>query len=128
MASVNKVILIGNLGRDPETRMTADGRPICSLALATTRRYKDSQGALQEETEWHRVTLFGRQAEVAQQYLKKGNPVYIEGRIRTNRYTDKDGIERDLKRVYEIFPRIRHLILIRQKPPAQTARRLFHTV
>lgn len=94
MASVNKVILIGNLRRDPETRMTADGRPICSLALATTRRYKDSQGALQEETEWHRVTLFGRQAEVAQQYLKKGNPVYIEGRIRTNRYTDKDGIER----------------------------------
>ena len=67
MASVNKVILIGNLGRDPETRMTADGRPICSLALATTRRYKDSQGALQEETEWHRVTLFGRQAEVAPQ-------------------------------------------------------------
>ena len=74
MASVNKVILIGNLGRDPETRMTADGRPICSLALATTRRYKDSQGALQEETEWHRVTLFGRQAEVAQQYLKRATP------------------------------------------------------
>ena len=94
MASVNKVILIGNLGRDPETRMTADGRPICSLALATTRRYKDSQGALQEETEWHRVVLFGRQAEVAQTYLKKGNPVYIEGRLRTRKYTDKQGVER----------------------------------
>ena len=95
MASVNKVILIGNLGREPETRYTADGgTAICNIVIATSRRYKNSQGELQEETEWHRVVFFGRQAEVAQQYLHKGSPVYIEGRLRTRRYTDKDGIER----------------------------------
>ena len=87
MASVNKVILIGNLGRDPETRYTADGNTaICHIVVATSRRYKDSQGQPQEETEWHRVVFFGRQAEIAQQYLKKGN--------RTRKYTDKEGIER----------------------------------
>lgn len=95
MASVNKVILLGNLGRDPETRYTAEGgTAICNIAVATSRRYKNSQGELQEETEWHRVVFFGRQAEVAQTYLKKGSPVYVEGRLRTRRYTDKDGIER----------------------------------
>jgi single-strand DNA-binding protein len=95
MASINKVILIGNLGRDPETRYTADNNTaICHIVIATSRRYKDSQGELQEETEWHRVVFFGRQAEVAQMYLRKGNPVYIEGRLRTRRYTDKEGIER----------------------------------
>lgn len=95
MASINKVILIGNLGRDPETRYTADGgTAICNILVATSRRYKDSQGQLQEETEWHRVVFFGRQAEIAQQYLRKGNAVYVEGRLRTRRYTDKEGIER----------------------------------
>lgn len=95
MASVNKVILLGNLGREPETRYTADGgTAICNITLATSRRYRNSAGELQEETEWHRVVFFGRQAEVAQTYLRKGNPVYIEGRIRTRRYTDKEGIER----------------------------------
>ena len=95
MASINKVILIGNLGRDPETRHTADGSTtICNITLATSRRYKDSQGNLQEETEWHRVVFFGRQAEVAQTYLCKGNPVYVEGRLRTRKYTDKEGIDR----------------------------------
>ncbi len=95
MASVNKVILVGNLGRDPETRYTADGgTAICNILVATSRRYKDSQGQLQEETEWHRVVFFGRQAEVAQTYLRKGNPVYVEGRLRTRRYTDKEGVER----------------------------------
>ena len=95
MASVNKVILLGNLGREPETRYTADGgTAICNVTLATSRRYRNSAGELQEETEWHRVVIFGRQAEVAQTYLHKGNPVYIEGRIRTRRYTDKEGIER----------------------------------
>lgn len=95
MASVNKVILVGNLGRDPETRYTADGgTAICNITLATSRRYRNSAGELQEETEWHRVVFFGRQAEVAQSYLRKGSPVYIEGRIRTRRYTDKEGIER----------------------------------
>lgn len=95
MASINKVILIGNLGRDPEIRYTADGNTaICTVTLATSRRYKDSQGQLQEETEWHRVVMFGRQAEVAGQYLHKGSSVYIEGRLRTRKYTGKDGIER----------------------------------
>lgn len=95
MASINKVILIGNLGRDPETRHTADGSTtICNITLATSRRYKDSHGNLQEETEWHRVVFFGRQAEVAQTYLRKGNPVYVEGRLRTRKFTDKEGIER----------------------------------
>ena len=95
MASINKVILIGNLGRDPEMRYTADSNTaICSITLATSRRYKDSQGQLQEETEWHRVVMFGRQAEVAAQYLHKGSSVYIEGRLRTRKYTGKDGIER----------------------------------
>ncbi len=95
MASVNKVILIGNLGRDPEIRYTAEGgTAICNIVIATSRRYKNSQGELQEETEWHRIVFFGRQAEVAQQYLHKGSPVYIEGRLRTRRYTDKEGVER----------------------------------
>ena len=95
MASVNKVILIGNLGRDPETRYTSDGNTaICHIVIATSRRYKDSQGQPQEETEWHRIVFFGRQAEIAQQYLKKGSPAYIEGRLRTRKYTDKEGIER----------------------------------
>ena len=77
MASINKVILIGNLGRDPETRYTADGgTAICNILMATSRRYKDSQGQLQEETEWHRVVFFGRQAEVAQTYLRKGRAEY----------------------------------------------------
>ena len=90
MASVNKVILIGNLGRDPETRYTADGAAITNISLATTRRYKDSSGQQQEETEWHRVSFFGRLAEIAGEYLRKGRPVYVEGRIRTRKYQDKE--------------------------------------
>ena len=88
MASVNKVILIGNLGRDPETRYSGD-MAICNVSIATTRKTKD-----QEETEWHRVVLFGKQAENAQKYLRKGNSVYVEGRLRTRKYTDKQGVER----------------------------------
>lgn len=96
MASVNKVVLLGRLGRDPETRYASDGgTPICHLAVATSRRYKDRDGNRGEETEWHNVVIFGRQAEVAQQYLKKGSEVYIEGRLRTHKYVGKkDGIER----------------------------------
>ncbi len=92
MASVNKVILLGRLGRDPKTS-DAQGLAICRLALATTRRYKGRDGEKKEETEWHNVVVFGRQAEVAQQYLKKGSEVYIEGRLRTRSY-EKDGIKR----------------------------------
>jgi len=94
MASVNKVILIGNLGRDPETRYTTGGDAVTNLNLATSEQWKDKSGEKQERTEWHRVVLFGRQAEVAGEYLKKGRSVYIEGRLQTRKYTDKDGVEK----------------------------------
>jgi single-strand DNA-binding protein len=94
MASVNKVILVGNLGRDPETRYSADGAAIANVSVATTRRYKDAAGQQQEETEWHRVVFFGRLAEIAGEYLRKGRPVYVEGRLRTRKWTDKEGIEK----------------------------------
>lgn len=94
MASVNRVILVGNLGRDPEIRYLPDGQAVANLAVATTDKYKDKSGAIQEATEWHRVSFFGRTAEVAGQYLKKGSQVYIEGSIRTRKYTDKDGVEK----------------------------------
>jgi single-strand DNA-binding protein len=94
MASVNKVILIGNLGRDPETRYTTGGDAVTNLNIATTETWKDKAGEKQEKTEWHRVVLFGRQAEIAGEYLKKGRSVYIEGRLQTRKYTDKDGVEK----------------------------------
>ena len=94
MASVNKVILIGNLGRDPETRYTTGGDAVTNLNIATTDVWKDKSGEKQEKTEWHRVVLFGRQAEIAGEYLKKGRSVYIEGRLQTRKYTDKDGVEK----------------------------------
>lgn len=94
MASVNKVVLLGRLGRDPETRYASDGgTPICHLAVATSRRYKDRDGNRGEETEWHNVVLFGKTAEIAQQYLQKGSEVYIEGRLHTRSY-EKDGVKR----------------------------------
>jgi single-strand DNA-binding protein len=94
MASVNKVILLGNLGRDPETRYTTGGDAVTNLNIATSEQWKDKSGEKQERTEWHRVVLFGRQAEVAGEYLKKGRSVYIEGRMQTRKYTDKDGVEK----------------------------------
>ena len=95
MASVNKVILIGNLGRDPEVRYTASGSAVCNLRLATTRNWKSrDSGEKVEETEWHSVVLYDRQAEVAGEYLKKGRPVYIEGRLKTRKWQDKDGNDR----------------------------------
>lgn len=94
MASVNKVILLGNLGRDPEVRYLPSGDPVANITIATSSRYKNKAGEMVEETEWHRVTFFGRLAEIASQYLKKGRPVYVEGRIKTNKYTDKNGVER----------------------------------
>ena len=94
MASVNKVILLGNLGRDPETRYSPDGAAITNVSIATTRRYKDSSGQQQEETEWHRVVFFGRLAEIAGEYLRKGRPVYVEGRLKTRKWTDKEGVEK----------------------------------
>ncbi len=94
MASVNKVILLGNLGRDPETRYTTGGDAVTNLRIATTETWKDKGGEKQERTEWHTVVLFGRQAEIAGEYLKKGRSVYIEGRLQTRKYTDKEGHER----------------------------------
>ena len=94
MASVNKVILMGNLGRDPEVRYLPSGDPVANITIATSSRYKGKTGEMVEETEWHRVTFFGRLAEIASQYLKKGRPVYVEGRIKTRKYTDKDGVEK----------------------------------
>jgi single-strand DNA-binding protein len=89
MASVNKVILIGNLGRDPETRYTTGGDAVTNLRIATTETWKDKSGEKQEKTEWHTVVLFGRQAEIAGEYLKKGGKVYIEGRLQTRSWDDK---------------------------------------
>jgi len=94
MASVNKVILLGNLGRDPETRYTTGGDAVTNLRIATTETWKDKSGEKQEKTEWHSVVLFGRQAEIAGEYLKKGRSVYIEGRLQTRKYTDKEGVEK----------------------------------
>ena len=95
MASVNKVTIIGNLGRDPENRYLLSGEQVTSIAVATTDRWRDkATGDMKEQTEWHRISFFGKLAEIAGQYLKKGSQVYIEGRIRTNKYTDRDGVER----------------------------------
>jgi len=95
MASVNKVILVGNLGKDPEVRYMPSGSAICSVTIATSRQWKDkTSGEKQEETEWHRVTFFDRMAEIAGEYLKKGRSVYVEGRLKTRKYTDKDGVEK----------------------------------
>ena len=95
MASVNKVILVGNLGKDPETRYMPEGGAITNITLATTHTWKDkSSGDKKEETEWHRVSFFGRLAEIAGEYLKKGSPCYVEGRLRTRKWTDKEGNDR----------------------------------
>jgi single-strand DNA-binding protein len=95
MASVNKVIIVGNLGKDPEVRYMPSGSAICNITVATSRQWKDkTSGERQEETEWHRIALFDRLAEIAGEYLKKGKSVYIEGRLKTRKYTDKDGVEK----------------------------------
>jgi len=91
MASVNKVILGGNLGRDPEVRYTPDGAAICNVSIATTSQWKDkNSGERREETEWHRVVFYNRLAEIAGEYLKKGRSVYVEGRLKTRKWQDKD--------------------------------------
>ncbi len=95
MASVNKVIIVGNLGKDPEVRYMPSGSAICTVSVATSRQWKDkTSGERQEETEWHRVTFFDRMAEIAGEYLKKGRSVYVEGRLKTRKYNDKDGVEK----------------------------------
>jgi len=92
MASINKVIIIGNLGRDPEVRYTPNGAAVCNVSVATTRNWKDKNtGEKVEETEWHRVVFYDRLAEIAGEYLKKGRAVYVEGRLKTRKWQDKDG-------------------------------------
>ena len=98
--SINKAILIGRLGRDPEVRQMPNGEAVCNFSIATSETWKDQHGQKQERTEWHNITLYCRMAEVAGQYLKKGSLVYIEGRIQSRKYTDKNGIERT---AYEII-------------------------
>lgn len=94
MASLNKVTLIGNLGRDPETRYFPDGGAVTNISIATTYTYKDKQDQKVEETEWHRIAFFGNLAEIAGEYLKKGAQVYVEGRLKTRKWQDKDGVDK----------------------------------
>jgi single-strand DNA-binding protein len=94
MASVNRVTLIGNLGADPELRYTPGGQPVCDLRLATSRKFKGKDGALQEDTQWHKVVIWGKMAETAKQYLAKGRSVYIEGRLQTKSWEDREGHKR----------------------------------
>jgi single-strand DNA-binding protein len=95
MASVNKVIIVGNIGRDPETRYLPSGDAITNISVATSDRYKDkATGEMKETTEWHRITFFGKLAEISAQYLKKGSQVYVEGKLRTRKYTDQAGVEK----------------------------------
>jgi len=99
MASVNKAILIGNLGRDPEIKYTPSGQAVTNFSIATTERYKDKNGEQQERTTWHNIVAWGRQAEIAKEYLAKGSPVYIEGRIDNRSYEDKDGNKRYISEI-----------------------------
>jgi single-strand DNA-binding protein len=93
MASLNKAILIGNLGKDPEIRATASGQSVATFSLATSEKIKNKSGEMEERTEWHKVVLWGKLADIAAQYLAKGKPVYIEGRIQTRKWEGKDGVE-----------------------------------
>lgn len=108
MASVNKVIILGNVGQDPEIRQ--GNFIVAALSIATTRKWRDKAGETQSETEWHRVSAFGRLAEIISQYVRKGDPIYIEGRLRTRKYEDKQGIERWITEIIAD-----QLQLIRQK-------------
>ena len=95
MASINRATIIGNVGRDPELRYSAAGAAVCNITVATSRNWKDkTSGEKVEETEWHRVVFYDRLAEIAGEYLKKGRPVYVEGRLKTRKWQDKDGVER----------------------------------
>lgn len=94
MASVNKAIIVGTLGRDPEVRYLNNGDAACNLSVATSESWKDKSGEKQERTEWHRISMFGKLAEIAGQYLAKGSSVYLEGKLQTRKWTDKDGVDK----------------------------------
>lgn len=99
MASVNHCIILGNLGRDPEMRYLPSGEAVATFSVATTEQWKDKQGGKQERTDWHRIEFIGRTAEVCGEYLKKGAPVYIEGRIQYDKWTDKEGVEKTMTKI-----------------------------
>jgi single-strand DNA-binding protein len=111
MASVNRVILIGNLGRDPEIRYTQGGDPIANFSLATNEAWTDRSGQKQERTEWHRVEVFGKAAQVVRDYLSKGRQVYVEGSIRYDEWTDKDGNKRNTTKIHIGGPNSRLVLL-----------------
>jgi single-strand DNA-binding protein len=94
MASVNKVILVGHIGKDPETRFMASGDAVCNFSVATTESWKGKDGAKQEKTEWHKIVIYKKLAEIAGEYLKKGSQVYLEGRLETREWLDKDGVKK----------------------------------
>lgn len=119
MASVNKVLLIGNLGRDPETRYLPGGEAITNIAIATTESWKDKQGERQEKTEWHRVAFFGKLAEIAGEYLKKGSSVYVEGSLTTRKWVDKDGVEK-----YTTEIRAHQMQMLGKKPDGRPVEKL----
>ena len=114
--SFNRIIIVGNLGRDPELRYTPQGTPVCSFTMATNDRRKDKNGEMQDQTTWFRVTLWNRQAETASQYLHKGKSVYIEGRLRVEEYTDRDG---KLRHSLEVTATDMQFIGSRSDEPAQ---------
>lgn len=117
MASVNKVIVMGNIGKDPEQRFFPDGSPVTNISVACTEKYKDKQGEQKEVTEWVNVVFFGKLAEIAGQYLAKGSAVYVEGKLKTEKYTDKNGIERWTTKVVA-----NNMQMIGGKPGEQTSR------
>lgn len=113
---LNKVILIGRLGRDPETRFMANGEAVCNFSVATSEKYTDKNGQRQEATEWHNVTMYRKLAEIAGQYLKQGSQVYIEGKIKSRKYTDKNGVERT---AYDIIANEMKMLGGNAQTPAQ---------
>lgn len=113
---LNKVILIGRLGRNPETRFMANGDAVCNFSVATSEKHTDKNGQRQEVTEWHEVTMFRKLAEIAGQYLTKGSQVYIEGKIKSRKYTDKNGVERT---AYEIIANEMKMLGGNAQTPAQ---------
>ncbi len=117
--SVNKVILVGRLGRDPETRYTSGGQAVCNFTMATDEPYKDRNGVRQKHTEWHRIVLWGKLAEIAQQYLKKGTQIYLEGRIQTRQWEDKTQQKRT---TFEIVGNVMKMLGSRADSAAASAR------
>jgi len=115
MSAINRVVLLGNIGKDPEVRSTTGGSKIATLSVATTERWKDKQsGENKEKTEWHKVVMFGTLAEVAEKYLNKGSRVYVEGKLQTRKWTDKDGSERYTTEVVVETPRGQLVMLDRK--------------